>query len=75
MKIASVSANGRITIPISLRKQYELKKGTRVIIIEHEGRLEIAKHDKNYFLKLAGILGTKGKMLKGLKEGKKKEII
>ncbi|MDF1613235.1 AbrB/MazE/SpoVT family DNA-binding domain-containing protein [Stygiobacter electus] len=73
MKTTTVSTNGRITIPVSLRKQCGLKNGTRIVFVKTDRGCEVVKFDKNYFLKFAGILGTKGKMLEGLMKEKRKE--
>jgi hypothetical protein len=42
-------------------------------LIERDGKLIIQPLDKNYFLSMAGILGTDGTMLKSLMEDKKRE--
>ncbi|MBW7887828.1 MAG: hypothetical protein H3C35_05650 [Bacteroidetes bacterium] len=50
-----------------------MKAGTRVAVINHKNGFEIAKIDKNYFLRYAGILNTKGKILADLMEENQKE--
>lgn len=73
METAVVTTKGQIVIPVSIRRKYGIKNGSRVAFIEQEGKLIIQSLDKEYFNKLAGILNEKGKMLKSLMDDKKKE--
>jgi AbrB family looped-hinge helix DNA binding protein len=66
MEIAKINSSGRLTIPIAFRKKYNLKKGTKIVFIEHGEGIMIQTLDKNYFTNLAGLLGEKNKMLKSL---------
>lgn len=71
MHIARMSTKGRVTIPAEIRKRLGMTAGTRVGLFERDGKIHVAKIDRNYFLQFAGILGTKGKALKGLANYKK----
>lgn len=73
METAVVTMKGQIVIPVSIRRKYGIKNGSKVAFIEQDGKLIIQALDKEYFNKLAGILNEKGKMLKSLMEDKKKE--
>ena len=73
MEMATVTTRGRIVIPARIRKQFGVKKGTKLAFIERDGTLILQPLDENYFLSMAGILGTDGKMLKSLMEDKKRE--
>lgn len=73
METAVVTTKGQIIIPVSIRKKYGIKNGSKVAFIEQEGKLIVQPLNKDYFNNLAGILGEKGKMLKSLMDDKKKE--
>lgn len=73
METSVVTSKGQIVIPVKIRRKYGMKSGTKVAIIEQEGKLILQPLDKNYFNKLAGIMDEKGKMLQSLMEDKKKE--
>lgn len=74
MKISRLTTNGRISIPVKLRKKYGLYPGRsvkfefvndRLLIIPLATTLEIRAN--------VGVLKLKGKMLKSLIEEKKRE--
>ena len=79
MHTATMSSRGRLTIPARLRKRLRLTPGTKVGLVDMDGKIYVqkidAKHpsDKNYFHQFAGILPTKGKAVKGLLRERKKE--
>lgn len=75
MHIVTMTSNGRLTIPKTLRKRLGIKKGTMVAIVERDNKIFVQKVDRNYFLQFVGILPTKGKMLKRLVREKKREKI
>ena len=74
MEFAYVTAKGQVAIPLELRKQFGIKKGTRINFFEAEGGIkmvvavtpEVVEANK-------GILKTKGKLLKALMDDKKRE--
>lgn len=73
METVVITTKGQIVIPVKIRRKYGMKNGTKVAFIEQEGKLIVQPLDKEYFNKLAGIVGEKGKMLKSLIDDKKKE--
>jgi len=73
MEISIVNSKGQITIPSEIRRRLGITRGSKIGFIEHDGRIYVQPLDKNYFESLAGIVGTKGRMLKSLMESKKKE--
>lgn len=73
METSVVTIKGQVVIPAKIRRKFGIKKGTKVAFIEQDKKLIIQPLDKNYFESLAGIIGTKGKILKSLMEDKKKE--
>ncbi len=48
MKIA-MSANGRITIPLRIRKQLNIKKGTRICVVERGRQVVLQPLTEDYF--------------------------
>jgi AbrB family looped-hinge helix DNA binding protein len=68
-----VTAKGQIVIPSKLRRRFGIKKGTQVSLHEQEGAIVIRPITDEYIRSLAGITGTKGKLLKALLEEKGKE--
>lgn len=73
MEISEVTVKGQIVIPAKIRRKHGIRKGTRVAFVEQQGKLILQLLDKDYFANLAGVLGTKGKLLRSLMESKKKE--
>jgi AbrB family looped-hinge helix DNA binding protein len=73
MEKSVVTTKGQIVVPSRIRKKFGIKKGTKIAFIEKDGKLILQPLNKNYFLSLAGILGTNGKVLKSLMEDKKRE--
>lgn len=73
MKKPVVNAKGQVVIPAVLRRKYGIKKGTVVSIYESNGEIIIRPLSDKYIRSMAGILGTKGKLLKALMREKAKE--
>ena len=70
---AVVSAKGQMVIPSALRKKFGIKKGTQVCLYERDGEIVIKPITDEYIQSMAGIAGTKGRLLKALMEEKVKE--
>jgi AbrB family looped-hinge helix DNA binding protein len=68
-----VTVKGQVVIPSKLRRKFGIKKGTQVYLYEREGEVVIRPITDEYLRSLAGITGTKGQLLKALKEEKAKE--
>ncbi len=73
MEKAVVTVKGQIVIPSKLRRRFGIKKGTQVSLYEKDGEIIIKPITDEYIRSMAGITGTKGKLLKALKEEKAKE--
>ena len=73
MDRAVVTAKGQIVIPAKLRRKFGIKKGTHVCVYERDGEIAIKPITDDYIRNMAGMAGTKGKLLKTLMEGKAKE--
>jgi AbrB family looped-hinge helix DNA binding protein len=68
-----VTVKGQIVIPSKLRRKYGIKRGTQVYLYEWGGEIVIRPVTDEYLRSLAGIMGTKGKLLTALMEEKAKE--
>lgn len=68
-----VTAKGQVVIPSKLRRKFGIKKGTQVYLYDREGEIVIKPITDEYIEKMAGMAGTKGKLLKALMEEKAKE--
>ena len=73
METSVVSKKGYVTIPARIRKKLGMKSGMKVMFLEKDGCLIVLPLDKEYFDKIAGLLGEKGKMLKSLMNDKRRE--
>ena len=73
MDRAVVTAKGQIVIPANLRRKFGIKKGTQVYIYERDGEIGIKPITDDYIRNMAGMAGTKGKLLNALMEAKAKE--
>jgi len=73
MKISKVTSGGRVTIPVELRKKYNLKPRTRINFFEEYNGIKIIPLTKETIKAYAGFLGADGKLLKSLMEEKKRE--
>jgi len=67
-----VTAKGRIVIPAKLRRKFGIKKGNQVCVYERDGEIAIMPITDDYIRNMAGMSGTRGKLLKALMEGKAK---
>jgi len=66
MDRALVTVKGQIVIPSKLRRKFGIKKGTQVYVYERDGEILIKPITDNYIRNMAGMAGTKGKLLKSL---------
>jgi AbrB family looped-hinge helix DNA binding protein len=73
MDRALVTVKGQIVIPAKLRRKFGIKKGTQVYIYERDGEITIRPITDDYIRNMAGMVGTKGKLLKSLMDEKAKE--
>jgi len=73
MDKAVVTVKGQVVIPVRLRRKFGIKKGTQVSLFERDGEIVIKPITDEYIRSMAGITGTKGRLLKALKEEKARE--
>ena len=66
MTTTVVTTKGQIVIPAKVRRRLNIKKGTRLCIEERGDELVLKAITPEYFKKIAGILGTKGRLCKAL---------
>jgi len=71
---AIVTTKGQIVIPSGIRKHLNIKKGTRLCVIESGNRIILQPLTPSYFREMAGTLKKKGKSLvHALKEERARE--
>jgi len=68
-----ITSKGQVVIPAKLRRKLGIKKGVQVTFFERNGEIIIKPITDEYIKNMAGITGTKGKLLSALKEEKKKD--
>ena len=73
MNRSVVTVKGQIVIPSKLRRKFGIKKGTQVYLYERDREIVIKPITDEYIRSMAGIAGTKGKLLKALMEEKARE--
>ena len=73
MDRAVVTVKGQIVIPSKLRRKFGIKKGTQVYVYERDGEITIKPITDDYIRNMAGMAGTKGKLLEALMVEKTKE--
>ena len=61
-----VTSKGQVVIPARLRKKLNIKKGTRLLVEETDSGLSMTPITAALFEKLAGALGTGGKLTQAL---------
>lgn len=71
MAIATVSSDGRLVIPVELRKKYDLREGTRVMLVDYGGVLAIVPAVTKPIQQAQGMLKGGRSLLRALKEEKR----
>ena len=73
MDKTAVTIKGQVVIPVKLRRKFGIKKGTQVFLYERDGEIIIRPITDEYIQSMAGVTGTKGRLLKALMEEKARE--
>lgn len=73
MDKTAVTIKGQVVIPVKLRRKFGIRKGTQVYFYERNGEIIIKPITDEYLRNMAGITGTKGKLLKALMVDKARE--
>lgn len=73
MTTTTVTTKGQIVIPSRMRRRLNIKNGTRLCIVEKGDQLILQPLTEDYFKKMAGVAGAKGKGVNALLEERAKE--
>ena len=73
IEMSVVTTKGQVVIPHSIREQFHIKKGTRVCFEPERGQIVLKPLTPEYFKKMAGILGTGGRVTRALLEERAKD--
>jgi len=68
-----VTSKGQIVIPSRIRRHLNIKKGTKLCVVEKENEIVLKPLTREYFERMAGIAGHKGKGVSALLEERAKE--
>ena len=75
MDKAVVTVKGQVVIPSRLRRKFNIRKGTHVYLYERDNEIVMKPITDEYIQRMAGMTGTKGKLLKALKDEKTRERV
>ena len=75
MDKAVVTVKGQVVIPSKLRRKFNIRKGTQVYLYERDNEIVMKPITDEYIERMAGMTGTKGKLLKALKDEKTRERV
>ena len=73
MEKVVVTVKGQVVIPSKLRSKYGIGKGTQVFVFDRDGEIVIKPITDDYIQSMAGMAGTKGRLLKALAKEKARE--
>jgi AbrB family looped-hinge helix DNA binding protein len=73
MHTSTVTQKGQIVIPAPLRRKLGFDQGTKVVIVEADGGIEVRPLDSDYFAQFAGMLPGEGAATQALLDERKKE--
>jgi AbrB family looped-hinge helix DNA binding protein len=68
-----VTTKGQIVIPSKIRKRLNIKKGTRLGVLERGGRVVLQPLTSEYFENIAGISKTHGHLTHAILQERAKE--
>jgi AbrB family looped-hinge helix DNA binding protein len=73
MEASVVTLKGQVVIPKKIRSMFHIKRGTQVRFEPRNGEIVLKPLTPEYFEKMAGILGSGGKVTKALLEERVKD--
>ena len=73
MEKVVVTVKGQVVIPAKIRAKYGIEKGTQVFVYDRGDEIAIKPVTDDYIRSMAGIAGTKGRLLKALAKEKARE--
>ena len=71
MTTTIVTTKGQIVIPSKIRKRHNIRRGTKLCILERGDQIVLQPLTGDYFEKMAGILTSKGKLTSAILEERK----
>ena len=74
MTIATISSKGWVVIPVELRKKYDMRPGTRVVLVDYGGVLAIVPAMSDSVKESAGILKGGASLKKALLRDRAEEL-
>lgn len=72
-EFATVTSKGQLVIPASIRHRLKIKKGTRVRLIEEDGRLILQPLTEDFIDRACGCLAGGPSLLDALLEDRRQE--
>ena len=73
MTTTIVTTKGQIVISSGIRRRLNIKKGTKLCVMEEGDKIVLQPLTTDYFDRMAGILNTKGRLTKSLLEERTRE--
>ena len=73
MEKVVVTVKGQVVIPSKIRAKYGIEKGTQVFVYDRGDEIVIKPVTDDYIRSMAGMTGTKGRLLKALAKEKARE--
>jgi AbrB family looped-hinge helix DNA binding protein len=73
MDVVKATVKGQILIPASLRRKYQIEKGTPLRVYGGKNRIILEPVDRNQVQEGRGMLKSKGRVLRSLIEDRKRE--
>ena len=74
MITAIVTTKGQIVIPSNVRRRHNIKKGTKLCVIDNEDEIVLKPLTADYFERMAGIAKGKRKLTDVLFEERRKDM-
>jgi len=73
MPTVTATTKGQVVIPAPLRKKFNIKKGTKLLVSEEAGKIIMETISEDLVNSGRGMLRTRGKVLKRLMEDRESE--
>ena len=73
MTTTVVTAKGQVVIPSRIRRHLNIKRGTKLCVVEHDNEIILKPLTQDYFEKMAGVLNTKGKLTKAIMQDRARD--
>lgn len=73
MTTTKMTVKGQVLIPSDIRKSFHLQKGSRLSVRREGERIIMEVMTAGYFEKMAGVLGTEGRLTRALLAERRKE--